>query len=267
MENYHSSNLYKRLSSLIGKVIPVLFFCIFLLCVYLIMQTECIAKKKALAISRQDLQYIQKKTFENIFMEYLSLHTARKRSDIIISKFKVTGDQPVPKGRISFQIFQKNQRRLSGLVRLIAVVRVNNVEENRVRLSGWVDIFGSIVCARENIKKGDTVTTGNVCLIRRNISHLSANILSDIDKAIGLTAKHNIKAETCLKAWMLVKPPAVNKGDIVTILAESGALKVTVPGMAMGGGHLGEVIRVENVMSKKKVYAKVINDSTVVVDF
>ena len=79
--------------------------------------------------------------------------------------------------------------------------------------------------------------------------------------------KHTIKEDTCLKEWMVEKAPIVNRGDMVTILAESGDLKVTVPGMVLERGYLGEVIRVQNFMSKRRIYARVINSPTVMVDF
>jgi flagella basal body P-ring formation protein FlgA len=66
---------------------------------------------------------------------------------------------------------------------------------------------------------------------------------------------------------MLEKSPIVDRGDMVTILAESGDLRVTVPGRVLERGYLGELIRVQNSMSKKKIYARVINNSTVMVDF
>ena len=72
---------------------------------------------------------------------------------------------------------------------------------------------------------------------------------------------------TFIKEWMVERPPAVNRGDMVTILAESGGLRVTVPGRTLEKGHLGESIRVQNVMSQKKIYARVVNSNIVKVDF
>ncbi|MEE9611432.1 MAG: flagellar basal body P-ring formation chaperone FlgA, partial [Desulfatiglandales bacterium] len=70
-----------------------------------------------------------------------------------------------------------------------------------------------------------------------------------------------------LKEWMLERPPIVKRGDMVTILAESGVLRVTVPGRVLEKGYLGELVRVQNAMSKRQIHARVINNSTVVVDF
>jgi flagella basal body P-ring formation protein FlgA len=54
---------------------------------------------------------------------------------------------------------------------------------------------------------------------------------------------------------------------MVTIIAESDFIKISAPGVVLAKGYLGEIVRVQNSMSKKNVYAKVINDSTVMVDF
>jgi len=80
-----------------------------------------------------------------------------------------------------------------------------------------------------------------------------------MDKAEGLRAKHNIKADTCLKEWMLEKAPVVEKGDLITIYAESADLKVTAPGRVLMKGCIGEIIKVQNLMSKMNIYATVVN--------
>ena len=103
--------------------------------------------------------------------------------------------------------------------------------------------------------------------VKRNISHLSSKILTDMDAIIGFMAKHNVKKDTSLKEWMFERFPIVDKGDIVTILAESGDLRVTAPGRVLMKGYEGELVKVQNLMSKKEIYAKVVNGSMVTVDF
>ena len=124
-----------------------------------------------------------------------------------------------------------------------------------------------MVCASRNLKGGEIIEEDDLCLARKNISHLSSKVLTDTGKAVGLMVKHTIRKETCIKEWMLGKPLIVERGDMITILAESGNLRVTVPGRVLVKGHMGELIRVQNSMSKKVVYARVINNSTVSVDF
>ena len=66
---------------------------------------------------------------------------------------------------------------------------------------------------------------------------------------------------------MLERPPIVERGDMVMILAESGGLRVTVPGKILEKGYRGQLVQVQNTMSRKNIYAKVIDEATVMVDF
>lgn len=215
----------------------------------------------------QTYQTISEDQFRDIFYKYLCRRLMKKRNDVIISRIKIVGNGPIPAGKVSFQLFQKNKRRLKGNVSLTVMVKVDNVVKNKVRVSGWVDVFEPVVCASRDLKRGEIIEKDALYLEKRNISHLSSNIIVEADKIIGLLTKHSIKADTCLKEWMFEKSPVVDKGDIVTIVAESGDLEVTVPGMVLMKGYKGELIKVQNMMSKREIYAKVVNNSTVMVNF
>ncbi|MCD6297573.1 MAG: flagellar basal body P-ring formation protein FlgA [Deltaproteobacteria bacterium] len=228
---------------------------------------EPAAEKTNKAIIKKGQQSISEARLREGFIKYLCRHTGKEPSDIIVSKFKVNRNRTVPQGKVDIRLFRKGTTRLAGYVRLNAIVSVNGIEKNNVQLSAWVDVFESIVCASRDLKRKEVIKKVDVHLVRKNISHMPPNTIRELNKAVGLMIKHTVKADTCLKAWMLEKPSIVERGDIVTILAESGGLKVTVPGRVLEKGYLGELIKVQNAMSKKEVYAKVINNLTVRVSF
>ena len=245
--------------------IMILFACFF--CISFPLKAEGVDKEKIRAIANQGYQSISKDKFQEIFKGYLCQRLRKEKSDVIVSRFKVIGNRPVHAGKLSFQLFQKDKRRLARNVRLVAIISVNEVVRNKVRLSGWVDIFEYVVCNSGKLKKGTIIKEDDLYFARKNISQLSPNIFTDIVKVVGQMVKHSLKEDTSLKEWMLEKSPIVNRGDIVTILAESDDVKVTVSGKVLEKGYLGGLIRVQNSMSKKEIYAKVVNNSTVLVDF
>lgn len=226
-----------------------------------------ISKNDRQNVTHQSYQTISETKFREIFHKYLYRNLHNQGCDVVISRLKITGNAPVPAGKISFDKYQKGKRRFEGRVSLIVVVKVNGVVRNKVKLSGWVDIFQPVVCASRDLKRGERISKDDLYFVKRNISHLSSKILTDMNTIIGLMAKHNVKADTSLKEWMFEKFPIVNKGDIVTILAESGGLKVTAPGRVLMKGYAGEFVKVQNLMSKKEIYAKIVNGSIVAVDF
>ena len=218
-------------------------------------------------VSQQSYQTIPESKFRDIFQNYLYRNLNNQECDVVLSRLKITGNVPIPVGTISFQQYQKGKRRLEGYVSLIVVVEIDGVAKNKVKLSGWVDIFQPVVCASRDLKRGERIEEDDLYFVKRNISHMSSKILTDMNKIIGLMAKHNVKKDTSIKEWMFEKYPIVNKGDIVTIIAESGDIKVTAPGKILMKGYAGELVKVQNLMSKKEIYAKVVNGSMVAVDF
>jgi flagella basal body P-ring formation protein FlgA len=212
-------------------------------------------------------QIIPDATFREILIDFLCQRLGKESSDILISRLKLAGNRPVPPGKVTFQLYQKDRRTLEGFIRTFVIVSVDGVVLHKVKLNAWVDVFGQVVCASRNIKRGETIGKEDLYMERKNVSHLPPNVFTDADKAIGLMAKNNIKADTCLKEWMLKRSPTVVRGDLVTIIAESTGIKLTAPGRIMEKGYIGEMVRVQNAMSQKEIYAKVLNSSTVMVHF
>ena len=242
-----------------------IFLCI--LGLYSTSMGAAISKSNPDNVSPQRFQTIPEDKFREIFQKYLYRNLNNQGCDVIISRLRITGNVLVPDGTISFQEYQKGKRRFEGQVSLIVVVKINDVVKNKVKLSGWVDIFQPVVCASRDLKRGERISKEDLYFVKRNISHISSKILTDMNKIIGFMAKHNVKKDSSLKEWMFEKYPIVDKGDIVTIVAESGDIKVTAPGRVMMKGYADELVKVQNLMSKKEIYAKVVNGSTVAVDF
>jgi flagella basal body P-ring formation protein FlgA len=211
---------------------------------------------------------IPESLFQEAFSGYINSRLEKKNVEVIISKFTVTGNKMLPAGEVSLKIFPKErEEQLSGHVRLTAIVSIDNVPRTEVTLSGWIDVFDSVVCTSRRLNKGKIITSDDLYLAKRNISRLHPNILTDMDKAVGLMLKHDVMENDCLKDNMLQKATIVKRGDVVTILAELGGIRVTAPGKILEKGCLGEYIRVQNANSRKNINARVVNDSTVMVDF
>ena len=173
---------------------------------------------------------------------------------------------PVPRGKVQIRVIRKSNDELVEYVRLKAVVNVNGVLENKVELCGWLDVFGTVVCASRDLKRGTVIQEKDLYKERRNISNMVEDVVVDMSQVVGLMTKHNIKRNDTLKRWVLKASPVVQRGDLVTILVQSGGLRVTAPGKVLDDGFKGQSVSVLNTMSSKKIIARVIDSLTVQVD-
>ncbi len=212
------------------------------------------------------LQTIPESLYRKAFDQFVLRETGRASEDIVVSKFKVLRDVPVSFGTVNIRVIQKDNRELAEYVRLKAVVTVNGVLENKVELCAWLDVFETVVCASKTLKRGSVIQPQDLYLDRRNVSSMIDDVVADVNQVAGLMAKHNVKVNEPVKQWILKKAPVVQRGDMVTILVQSGGMKITAPGKVMADGAAGQTIMVLNTMSSRKVYARVVDNQTVQVD-
>jgi flagella basal body P-ring formation protein FlgA len=212
-------------------------------------------------------QKVTEMKFRKLFHQYVCDRLGKDPDDVVVSRFRINANRPIPLGVVDFEMFQKSKGVPKGYVRLSVIVTVDGISRGEVSLSAWVDVFGPVVCAAHKIQRGETIGFEDIYLARKNVSRMPANTLTDRGMAIGLSAKNTISKNTCLKDYMLKRMPLLDKGEVVTILAEMAGLRVTTPGKALERGFAGDVIRVQNTMSKKRVYARIVDDSTVEVEF
>jgi flagella basal body P-ring formation protein FlgA len=212
-------------------------------------------------------QSIQEKRFSDLFNGYIARRLKADEQDFRVSRFKVIGNDSLPEGKIRIELLRQADGKLLGHVRLTVIVRVDGKIMRRVILSGWVDRFENVVCASRSLRRNCILTEDDVSTKRRNISKLPYNVLTSMEEVVGKRVKHAVRADTVLLANMVEVPPLIRRGDKVTIVAESSTLLVTALGIAQTKGGLGDQVRVKNCMNRKEIIARVVNGSTVKVEF
>ena len=210
---------------------------------------------------------ISKDLLEDLFKKYICDHLNMDSSDIVVSKFNVFGNRNIPSGRLIIKIINEKGSDLKGYVKLSAYLIKKGKIKRKILLKGWVDVFGNIVVAKRRIKKGQIIGRDDIYLSKVNISRISDDYINNPELVVGKITRHNILKGRYIKRWMVEIPPLIKKGERVIILAENRFFKITAHGISLEDGLLGETIRVINEMSRKEIYARVISDSIVKVNF
>ncbi len=102
-----------------------------------------------------------------------------------------------------------------------------------------------------------------------NVDVLAENhppVPADVDVTLYEVAQ-NINSDQFLTWRDLAPRQVVRKGQIVEVLASEGALSISMKGMALAGGGIGQEIMVRNLDSRRDVAARIIDSSAVRVNF
>lgn len=138
---------------------------------------------------------------------------------------------------------------------------------SRMNLVTTVRIDMDVVVAARDIDRGKIIGEEDIEVKTMPAGVGYSRYVTDPEKAVGQQVDRDIRAGSRLVKGQLERPKLVRSGDIVTMVADSGAMQITVLGRAQQDGDKGEWIKVVNIDSKKAVNARIIGPGAVMVEF
>jgi flagella basal body P-ring formation protein FlgA len=170
-----------------------------------------------------------------------------------------------PEGEVEWRFSPQpssNPNYLSGTV----YFSVDGRDAARVRVTAQIDLQVQAVVAARDLPRGHVIGEEDLSESYAPFAR-ARGALNDASQAVGQTLKVSVRAGSPVRDRDLVTTAMVSKGETVTIVAQSGGLKITALGQAREDGSLGQTIAVMNQDSKKTISAKVIGPGQVEVVF
>lgn len=137
----------------------------------------------------------------------------------------------------------------------------------KIHVAAHIDGQVDVIIARHPIPRGTVIQSENLDFVLRQYSQLNHGYYGSANLLNNMEAKRNIKAGQILIPGFLQPQKLVLRGQHITIIAENGALKLRVKGKALMDGQQGQTIKVQNLTSKKLIYARVISAGVVRINF
>jgi flagella basal body P-ring formation protein FlgA len=88
---------------------------------------------------------------------------------------------------------------------------------------------------------------------QRDITELPPGYIDDPTVAVGLTASRPISGGAVITNQFLLAAKAVQRGQMVTLVADAGGMSVRMSGRALSDGLINQRVRVQNLSSGKIV--------------
>ena len=139
------------------------------------------------------------------------------------------------------------------------------VREEAVRVR--IEVFTDLVVSTRGIMRDAVIGSDDVTVTSKWMDTAPAGILTDAAEVVGKKAVMRLNAGTEISRTMLRSVPVVKKGEAVRIVLESGPMVISAVGLCQEDGGKGDLVRVQNISSKKIIFARVMGSSLVRVDF
>lgn len=173
-------------------------------------------------------------------------------------------DVALPVGTVDYLVDFPSGMRLGGPLTAVVTTMINNQPYSKIIVKLNVVIYKNIVVTACDLQPGDMITDMNLAVERRSVGQFSS-YYTDKNKVIGLVVKRDVflPAGTVLNESLVSILQVIKRGNIVSIVAHSGTIEVATTGQALENGGVDQMIRVQNLQTKRILSAKVVDATTV----
>jgi flagella basal body P-ring formation protein FlgA len=148
----------------------------------------------------------------------------------------------------------------SGTFRTLA--RVGGKEKE---FSGRVFILASIPVLKRPLRAGDVIGAEDLTYVDIRENTLSDAAIVDAQRLIGMTPKRAVAAMRTILSGDVTAPLSLKKGDLVTMILNSGSLNLTAQGRSLDQGAIGDIVRIINTSSNRIIEGVITAPQTVTI--
>jgi len=210
---------------------------------------------------------IKGKDLKALVKKYIETNMPWKEENLRIEFLGRIIDPPVQGEKISCQVKSRQDEAYIGDSTFTVGIYDDGtlVREESVRVR--MEVAMAVVVSAKILPRDVEINADDVKFVRKWFNQNPANIVTQMDDVIGKHPYSDIRQNIEIKRNMLKSVKTIKRGKMVKIVLENGPMMIVTFGLSEEDGSRGDFIKVKNISSNKIVYAKVIDDSSVRVDF
>jgi flagellar basal body P-ring formation protein FlgA len=221
----------------------------------------------ASAATQEDIIQVPAQEITQQVKRYIMDRVPWEQHRVQIANLSLQGDLQVSRGQLTYEIIPRSRQLSPGPTSFIVVVHIDGKPARRLLVSATIEVAAKVVVAALPLARNQLITEADVRIEERDLARLPEGAITKLRDVVGKRTRQGISAGTPLHSRLIETPAIIKRGAMVTILAQSPSLSVAAQGQAKEDGAVGNQIRVMNLSSRKDVYAKVVDENTVRVDF
>jgi flagella basal body P-ring formation protein FlgA len=159
-----------------------------------------------------------------------------------------------------------NQDFIGDMVFLVKSYKSGNlIKTESVRTR--IEVLRDIVISARALPAGTVLMDSDVRTIQKWVRRVHPQSLSSFETTAGKRLTIQVATGTEILATMLKDTPLVKKGKMVRMVFDNGLMHIVTVGLSEEDGVAGNIVRVKNITSNKIIYARVLSDSLVGIEF
>ncbi len=186
------------------------------------------------------------------------------------ARFEITGrldDVVLPSENFSYSISGRTDDRFLGDSTYMVKFLVNGLPVRQKHITAKIEVLMDIVVAKRALRRDEILFPEDVMVAKKWMRRTPYQVFTDPADVVGKKLGTDLWQNMEVRRSMVKDVPVVKKGKMVRIVLENKFMNVHTVGLTEEDGANGQMIRVQNISSKKIVYARVESASVVRVEF
>ena len=201
------------------------------------------------AANRESIENL-KNTVKNFVIKNVALE-ADESIDVTVSKVDGSLQLPACSSEIDAQFPSGSNREKITAVELSC----NGVQPWHTYFPVNVQIFTKVLVARHVIPPKERISEDDLDYAQADKNHLYSGYFKDKNEVMGLEASQLITAGAVFTKKNIQQPVLVHRNEMIDLIAQKGAIVVTMKGISKSDGRLNEIIQAYNPSSKRTLDA------------
>lgn len=210
---------------------------------------------------------ITRKMIEHIVVDFLNAKIPWEKNRVKIKLVQGGSGLSFPNRAYSYKVIPPNKTGYLGTFPLSIVFDVYGMPSKKVWVTVKIEVETDAIIVQKPLDRNQTIEKDDVMIVSMDMAELPSNAISSLEDAVGKKTLRAINPKEILRSDIVEQPPLVRRNDVVSIVAESGSLRITAMGEVKESGCGGARVKVVNLGSGKEVIARVMDSRTVRVDF
>lgn len=215
---------------------------------------------------RRAVQLVDSSDIAQAYRDAVLRRLGRNANEADIHSIKTGSDRTISAGELEFRVRFLSDRIMGRVPALVDLI-VDGRRIRHIRVTGTVDVYGSVVVATRTMGRNHVIGPEDVELSRMNLADAPRGVVSDPQRVVGMRTRGSIGSGEPVEVNEIERTPLVQRGDIVTMIVKAPGLNVSTKGRAEQTGYEGGSIRLTNLATNRIVSGRVYADGSVVVDF
>ena len=208
---------------------------------------------------------INQRQLREIYEEVLQREALAQHLDLVVLDVKTGPSLTLPSGALSYEAKRLGSK--WGNVAVLVDLYIDGRRQAQARISGQVEVYGEALVAARSLPSGHVISHDDIQVARVNIVEAQGAAINDPNLVLGQRLRSPLSMGNLLDPRRMQREVLVRPGDVVTMICANPNINLSTKGKVEQSGYFNSLVKLTNLNSRQQVYGRVLDSSTVVVEF